>query len=171
MRALLIATCLAPAALHAQPAEEEALIRAVFATLQPISITENVEFCGYVGFDAAGMLVASNATRGNIDSCLANDPVNIEVITASYHTHGAFTPDYFNEVPSGTDMEGDEDEGIDGWVATPGGRLWYIDTDTMVTFQICGLGCLPSDPNFVAGDMGVIAESYAYEDLVTLLDE
>ena len=63
-------------------------------------------------------------------------------------------------------MEGDEDEGIDGWVATPGGRLWYIDTTDMVTFQICGIGCLPSDP-----DSGIIEQSYSYDDLVIKLDE
>ncbi len=68
-------------------------------------------------------------------------------------------------------MEGDEDEGIDGWVATPGGRLWYIDTTDMVTFQICGIGCLPSDPEFIAGDGGIIEQSYSYDDLVIKLDE
>jgi hypothetical protein len=68
-------------------------------------------------------------------------------------------------------MEGDEEEGIDGWVATPGGRLWHIDTEDMVTYQVCGIGCLPSDPRFVRGDMGQIDQSYRYRDLVRLLDQ
>lgn len=162
---------LVPVSGLAQPLDEERLIRAVFSDLNPISIDENREYCGYVGFDEGGNLVASEPVPGTIDSCLPDDPANIEVITASYHTHGAFSTDYANEVPSGDDMEGDEAEGIDGWVATPGGRLWYIDTEVMETFQVCGIGCLPADPNFIAGDLGPIAESYFYDDLVEFLEE
>ena len=67
-------------------------------------------------------------------------------------------------------MEGDEAEGIDGWVATPGGRLWYVDSSDMVTSQICGIGCLPMDPDFIPGDMGFVAQSYRYEQLVRLME-
>lgn len=165
--AALVGAC----AVSAQSAEEEALVREIFAGLNPVSIAENIEYCGYVGFDVAGRLVASDPTPGDEASCLADDPVEIDLITASYHTHGAFSTDYANELPSGTDMEGDEAEGIDGWVATPGGRLWYIDTTDMVTFQICGIGCLPADPEFIAGDFGPIAEDYFYEELIIRLDE
>lgn len=171
MRRLAIAIIFAPVAAFAQEAEEERLIRFVFAQLNPISIAENIEYCGYVGFDAEGTKIASDATPGDESSCLADDPVEIEVITASYHTHGSFSTDYSSEIPSGTDMEGDEEEGIDGWVATPGGRLWYIDTVDMVTWQVCGIGCLPTDPDFVRGDMGPIADEYTYDELVQRLDE
>lgn len=159
-----------PLSLSAQSAEEEALIRATFAMLNPVSIEQNIEYCGYVGFTAGGDLAVSTPTRGDEGSCLADDPINLDLIVASYHTHGAFSPDYDSELPSGTDMEGDEDEGIDGWVATPGGRLWYIDTTDMETFQVCGIGCLPADPDFVRGGSGIIAESYIYDDLVIKLD-
>jgi len=77
---------------------------------------------------------------------------------------------YSSETPSGTDMEGDEEEGIDGWGSTPGGRLWYIDTTDMVTFQICGIGCMPQDPNFIEGDDGFIADQYTYDELVERLE-
>ena len=157
---------LMPTTLLGQSIDEEALIRSVFADLNPTSIEQNVEFCGYIGFTADGELAYSQPTRGDEGSCLSDDPTNLELITASYHTHGGFSPDYSSELPSGTDMEGDEDEGIDGWVATPGGRLWYIDTTDMVIFQICGIGCLPSDPEFIAGDSGIIEQSYSYDDLV-----
>jgi hypothetical protein len=162
---------LMPTTLLGQSIDDEALIRSVFADLNPTSIEQNVEFCGYIGFTADGELAYSQPTRGDEGSCLSDDPTNLELITASYHTHGGFPPDYRSELPSGTDMEGDEDEGIDGWVATPGGRLWYIDTTDMVTFQICGIGCLPSDPEFIAGDSGIIEQSYSYDDLVIKLDE
>ena len=154
----------------AQDGIEQAFAQELLAGVQMRSITENAEYCGYIGFDKAGELVASPPTRGDAESCLADDPANIDVITASYHTHGAYSPNYYNEVPSTDDIEGDEEEGIDGYVATPGGRLWYVDTGDMVISQICGLGCLPADVNFVPGDMGKIAPSYRYEDLVALLE-
>lgn len=154
----------------AQSNDELALVKSVFEQLNPISIRDKVEYCGYIGMNAEGALIASPPTRGDEGSCMSDDPTEIEVITASYHTHGQYSPDYFNEVPSGDDMEGDESEGIDGWVATPGGRLWYIDTDEMVTSQICGIGCLPSDPDFVQGDMGRIDPSYSYDQLIVLLE-
>lgn len=162
--------CLASPAL-AQDNAEVTLIKALFAQINPISIRENVEYCGYIGFDDAGDLVVSAATLGEEASCLANDPADIAVITASWHTHGGHSLDYFNEVPSIEDYETDEDEGIDGYVATPGGRLWYIDTTDEMMSQICGIGCLPMDPDFRMGDNGIVAESYTYDELVTKLEE
>lgn len=166
-----IAALILPASVLAQSADEEALMRTVFDELNPVSIAENVEHCGYLGFDADGELAVSPPTRGEEGSCLSDDPDNLELIIASYHTHGAFSPDYSSELPSGTDMEGDEEEGIDGWVATPGGRLWYIDTTDMITRQICGIGCIAADPDFVAGDSGIIEQSYSYDELIIKLDE
>jgi len=68
----------------------------------------------------------------------------LDIIFASYHTHGAFSPDYSSELPSGDDMESDEAEGIDEWVATPDGRPCYIDTTDMFAHQIPVL--LPEGP-------------------------
>lgn len=170
-RPTLIAVALAPCLATAQSIDEEALMRATFADLNPVSVQENVEYCGYIGFTADGELAVSPPTRGDESSCLSDEPDMLELIIASYHTHGGFSHDYSSELPSGTDMEGDEEEGIDGWVATPGGRLWYIDTTDMITRQICGIGCLPSDPDFVAGASGLIAQSYSYDELVMKLDE
>jgi len=155
---------------EAQSIDEETLMRATFAGLNPISISDGVEFCGYVGFASDGELTVSAPTRGTADSCLPEEPVVLDLITASYHTHGDFSVEYSSETPSGTDMEADEAEGIDGWVATPGGRLWYIDTTDMITYQVCGIGCLPKDTNFVEGDDGFIADQYTYDELIIRLD-
>jgi hypothetical protein len=170
MRAYLILAVF-PTGLAAQSIDEEALARSIFADLNPISIEQNVEFCGYIGFTADGELAFSQPTRGDEGSCLSGNPDTLDLVTASYHTHGGHSSDYSSELPSGTDMEGDEDEGIDGWVATPGGRLWYIDTTDMITRQICGIGCLPADPDFVSGESGLIEQSYSYDDLIIKLDE
>ncbi len=155
----------------AQESDELALVKRIFAQLQPISIEKNREYCGYIGRDAQRRVAFTKARRGRKGTCLPADPDELAVVTASYHTHGAYSSDYVNELPSAEDMEGDEAEGIDGWVATPGGRLWYIDTQDMVTSQVCGLGCLPSDPDFVAGMTGPIAQSYHYQELVHKLIE
>lgn len=170
MKLLLLFLLLTSSPALAQDTAESALARAVLSQLQPLSIAENREYCGYLGLDDAGRLVASAATPGDESSCLADDPANITVITASYHTHAAYSPDYDSEIPSGDDVEGDEAEGIDGYVSTPGGRFWYIDTTDDVLSQLCGIGCLPSDPAFVPGDFGPIAQSYTFQELISALN-
>lgn len=154
-----------------QPADEVAFVKGLLAELQPPSFTENVEFCGIIGFDENGDLVASPISRGDESSCLVEDDGPVVVPVASFHTHAAFAPDYASEFPSVDDVEGDEAEGIDGYVATPGGRLWYIDTaEDIIISQICGVGCLPSDPNFLPGVDGKIEQSYTYDELVTFFE-
>lgn len=165
----LISALAAPNA-FAQSQEELDLMQKTLSDLNLQSFEEGVEFCGYVGFTVDGVLAISPPTRGDESSCLSDEPDNLELLTASYHTHGDFSTEYSSETPSGDDMEGDEEEGIDGWVSTPGGRLWYIDTTDMVTFQICGIGCLPKDPDFIEGDDGFIEEEYTYDELVERLE-
>jgi hypothetical protein len=165
-----LAICLATP-LVAQDNAEIQFVKRVFAQLQPLSFKENREFCGYIGYDAAGDLMASNAARGDESSCLADDPPAEMEIIASYHTHGAASEEHYGEIPSGADTEGDEEEGIDGWVATPGGRLWYNDSTDMVASQICSVGCLEQDPNFFVGIDGQIAQSYSYDDLVERISQ
>ncbi len=158
--AALLAT---PVAAQTLPIEEEiTFITKVFSRIQERSFALNKELCGYVGYNRAGELDITRIMEGEEAACyLPNWPAGMEVI-ASFHTHSTYSPDYDSEVPSSTDMETDEEDGIDGWVATPGGRLWYIDSSEMIAFQVCGIGCLPMDPNFVPGPEGAIKESYTY---------
>ena len=58
---------------------------------------------------------------------------------------------------------------VDGYIATPGGRLWFLDSDTMVARQVCGIGCLPQAPEFVPAPEDDIRQSYAYRELVEKL--
>lgn len=172
MRNLIVAALVAaPSLATAQSTEEVALMRQVYAEIQPLSFENRREYCGYIGLDAEGNLVASEVRRGRKNSCTPRDPANIEVIFASFHTHGNFEGDEGHEVPSVSDMEADADEGIDGFVATPGGRLWYIDTEDMITYQICGVGCLPQDPDFERFPNGLIYDSYSYDELVDWMEE
>jgi len=69
-------------------------------------------------------------------------------IFASYHTHSAYAPGYDNEVPSVQDLLSDFEFGLDGYVSTPGGRVWRVDYATRSTYQVCGRGCVYMDPQF-----------------------
>ncbi len=154
----------------AQGRGELRFAKAVLGQLQQRSFSENREFCGYIGRDADGRWRASLAYRGHQDSCDPRFPEDMTVV-ASFHTHGGFMEDASSEVPSVNDMEADEAEGIDGYVATPGGRLWYIDTTEMVASQLCGIGCLVQDPAFVAGADGEVYQSYSVDELIARENE
>ncbi len=164
---ILAATSMA----FAQGSEDEAAFaKQLLSDLQPTSTRQNVELCGYIGTDGNGVLRASGPERGGADWCEPDWPDDLEV-TASYHTHAGYDPDSWSEIPSGDDMESDEAEGIDGYVSTPGGRFWYIDTEDMVTFQLCGIGCLPSDPDFRPAPEDGIQPSYTYDELVRKIED
>ncbi len=142
----------------------------VFEGLQPISFQKEREYCGYIGRHPDGSLGATEPEAGTQASCLPVWPSDMVVI-ASYHTHGTFDIGYFNEVPSDVDMQGDRSLNINGWVATPGGRLWYIDSKDNEARLVCGIGCLPIAPRFYKGINGTIEKAYTYDELVDKLGE
>lgn len=145
---------------------EVAYVLDLFRQLNPRSIAENVEYCGFIGLRPNGELVRTRHYRGNEDTCYLPPWPDKWVVIASYHTHSTYSPDYDSERPSVQDMDSDRQNGIDGYIATPGGRLWFIDSDTMVARQICGSGCLPADPDFVPDPPGTIKQAYTYGGLV-----
>lgn len=149
----------------AQSAAETAFVKRLFVEIQHASFAAGREFCGTIGLTGDGALVASRPRRGRATSCRPRDAWTAEVIIASYHTHGAFDPRGDSEVPSPDDVWSDIEDGTDGWVATPGGRLWFIDGATGVSRQVCGLGCLPMDPAFRPGFMGPVPESFTLDAL------
>jgi hypothetical protein len=152
---------------------EFALSDAVFAKatlneLQATSFANNREYCGYLVLILDGTLTASAATKGGVDECRPENPPEEHLIVASYHTHGAFEYDTPAEFPSLSDVEADAYEGINGYVSTPGGRLWYVNGVNLTVEQICGVGCMVQDPNFEAGLDGQIKESYSIDELRVL---
>lgn len=171
---ILLSACREDAAPRAEKSdtEEAAFVRAILSDLQAASFAENREYCGVVGFDSEGHLVSSPISRGDEGSCLVTDDGDVVIATASFHTHGGFSEAYSSEVPSVDDLEGDEAEGIDGYVATPGGRFWFIDTaeDVIVASQLCSIGCLPSDPAFIPGRDGDIPPTMTYDEIVEFYD-
>ncbi|MEM6662786.1 MAG: DUF4329 domain-containing protein [Pseudomonadota bacterium] len=149
--ALAVVCSLLAAAAHGQSRslvtdEVDQFVLAHFDKIQPRSIRENREYCGLVGFDANDRLAITPARPGTVDSCdPGDDPPGWEVI-ASYHTHGGFLEYADSEVPSVDDLLGDFEEGIDGYVATPGGRVWLNLLEERLTFQLCGRNCVVADP-------------------------
>ena len=128
-----------------------------FDRIQPRSITDGVEYCGLLGVDADGNLAATPARPDE-------EPDGFEVL-ASYHTHGAYDRDADTEVPSLDDLVSDIDEGIDGYIATPGGRLWLNDAEARQSFLLCGPGCIAADPDYRPCPAFPPGERYSLETL------
>lgn len=140
-------------------------VLAHFDRIQPKSIAENREYCGLVGFTQTGELAVTPARPGNEDGCdVGEAPSGFEVL-ATYHTHGAFLDDADSEVPSTDDLLGDIEQGIDGYVATPGGRVWLNIGLEKLTYQLCGRNCVVSDPNARQCKTFVPAIEYTLEEL------
>lgn len=151
-----------PTLAAAQVPQETELARNVLTWLQPLSFAQQREYCGYLALNRAGTLIVTPPVAGNRAGCAAAFPSDLAVV-ASYHTHGTFDEGYHNEVPSTVDIESDSMFYINGYVATPGGRFWYIDGRARTARQICGLGCLPAAPMFRKGAGGAVAEVYTYD--------
>lgn len=150
---------------QAQTAQETGFAKAVLSQLQSKSIREDREYCGYIARRDDGTLIATTARRGQLDHCTPRLPREDVELVASFHTHGAYDYDADSELPSPEDLEADIFEQVDGWVSTPGGRLWFNDHETATTRQICGIGCLPSDPAFERGVAGRIENRYTLRGL------
>ena len=145
--------------------DELAFVTNVLSQPNRQSFVQNTEICGYLGRDPQGNLFTTeNATGGEAECYLPTPPANMTLL-ASYHTHGTYSPEYDSEFPTTTDMDSDRAANIDGYIATPGGRLWYVDTDTMTVRELCGTGCLPQDPGYRPDEAGRINTSYTYAQL------
>lgn len=149
---------------------EVALVRQRLAPLQMLSFVTDLEYCGYLGRDDRDRPVFTRIQRGDHDSCTPLAEDQPDRLVASLHTHGSYDPEVPAEFPTVLDMDSDHDEGVNGYVSTPGGRLWYIDSRAMIAVQLCGLACLPQDPRFHPGDDGVIADRYTRAQLQALED-
>jgi Domain of unknown function (DUF4329) len=147
---------------------EIALVRSHLGRAQKQSFRSNREYCGYLGRTSSGRLVVTRLVPGYRDVCTPPLPQRGVTRVASIHTHGAYDRDVPAEFPTTLDIESDATEGVNGYIATPGGRLWYVDSRARVVHQLCGPGCLPQDPDFHPGDDGDIRELYRYRDLLAL---
>lgn len=132
-------------------AQDARLVSAAKETLriaQERTFARGREFCGLLAVLPNGQIASTRPKRGRVDSCAPRDFLRNLNVVASYHTHGTYDPDSLSELPSSLDVLADREEGIDGFVATPGGRLWFIDGRRATVHLLCARGCVPADPNY-----------------------
>ncbi len=141
--------------------EVDAFAKAFLDSIQAQSIAERREFCGYFFRDRDGALRATPPRKGTFAACNMPAPRPGTGVFASYHTHGAYGERYDNEVPSVTDLSSDFQLGLNGYVSTPGGRIWRVNLDTRDTVQVCGLKCVTSDPGFVPRNEDSVRQRYS----------
>lgn len=151
---------------HSQTQEEIEFAKRTLDSAQSLSFSKNREYCGYIGVTASGEYVATKPSKGLKSSCVAKDALDDDVeMLASYHTHGSYSEDSDSEVPSEEDLLADQDEGIDGYISTPGGRVWYNDSEQEESRLLCGEGCVRADLHYDPTDTPHIASRYTVEAL------
>lgn len=160
------AVLIAPAA-QAQDARELEFVRGMMESMNQLSVRFNREVCGFILQDAQGYYSSTKVSWGGEASCASLPLEPGQRAVSSWHTHAAWGLGYDGEVPSIQDVEGDMRFGVNGWVGTPGGRLWYVDGTTGTMTQACGRDCLPVDPNFFPEEHGPVAETYTLDGLYT----
>lgn len=150
---------------RAPQAGEIAFARAYLSQLQVRSFRSGREYCGFFGYDETGRMVAVKPRPGGAASCTAIWPHRRIRVFASYHTHGVWDGYSDGEVPSVEDLEGDMEDGIHGYISTPGGRFWLLDGPLGTARQVCGAGCLPTDPDFVPEPEGSVPVTLTLDEL------
>lgn len=165
----LIAACATvPAKPESELSEEKLVAKQLLTDLQAPSFRENSEFCGMLLRDENGTIVRTEHFKGTKDRCRVAHIPDVGRVVASYHTHGSFLQGYDNEVPSVQDLEEEMEWRIDGFVATPGGRLWHVDGRAGTVNLLCGQGCLPVDPLYQdqTAAIGPIRAKYDFKALL-----
>ncbi|WP_285710275.1 DUF4329 domain-containing protein [Erythrobacter oryzae] len=144
----------------------QAFARERLGAMQARSFAERLELCAIIFEDSEGKLQSSEVRPGDEATCDLEyfDAPGMAPL-ASIHTHGAFDEDYDSEVPSVIDLEGDVADQMDGYVATPGGRLWRVDWERERVVLVCGAGCLAQDPAYRACPDDTVAASYSGAEL------
>lgn len=106
-----------------------------------ILIECEVEMCGYVGCDDDGCLVIIEIFDGIEVICILFDWFKWDVYVFFY-IYSSYSFNYDSEVLLMFDLEFDEVLGINGWILILGGCLWYYDSDVMIVYMVCDVGCL-----------------------------
>ncbi|MEO0461695.1 MAG: DUF4329 domain-containing protein [Pseudomonadota bacterium] len=129
--------------------EVQAFARDQLEAVQAQSFAQDIELCGIIFERTGGSLGATTPREGDEASCGISyfDEPGMRPV-ASFHTHAGQNDAYDSEVPSIQDLDSDYAAGMDGYVATPGGRFWRVDATGPTAIQICGPGCLAQDPKY-----------------------
>ena len=147
----------------ARMTDADAFAIAFLDQLQPRSFATGREFCGLLGRDASGAVRATAPVMGHREHCAPGLAPKDFNIFASYHTHGAFHADIDSEVPSAFDLVADREEGVIGYISTPGGRVWRSAEGR--ARLLCGPGCIAVDPAYRPDAHAPIASRYTADEL------
>lgn len=140
--------------------------RDVLEDIQSRSIAKNQEYCGVIFEDEDGNLKTSTIYEGDRAACVLDWGVPLgNHVVASFHSHAAHDEDFDSEVPSVEDLASDFDARIDGFVSTPGGRIWHVQWREEEAVQMCGEGCLEQDPNYLRAGSERVPRRFSLEDL------
>lgn len=163
-----------PGPAYERIASADSLNRFAKATLQEVqarSIADNLEYCGVIFEDATGSLSSSKVSQGDHATCEFDWGVPLgNHVVASFHTHAGYDPNYDFELPSEIDMANDIDARIEGFVATPAGRIWHIDWKSASASQLCGINCIAKDPNYSPSNEYPIKTHYSVDELIAELN-
>lgn len=146
--------------------EVQSFAKAQLSGIQQRSVEEDQEFCAIIFEDADGNLATTPLTQGKKASCdiAFFDEPGMRPL-ASFHTHAAYDRAYDSETPSVLDMESDIESGMDGYIATPGGRFWRVNAAAQKADMICGTACLRPDPDYRPCPRFEPAKSYTLSQL------
>jgi len=134
--------------------------------IQTISAEQQTEYCGLIAYYPDGTLYGTEPQKGTRNSCIVDLEIDAQLtVIASYHTHGGYAENADSEVPSLEDLEGDIKDGIDGYIGTPGGRVWFNSHQDKRAYLLCGIDCITSDKNFVECYGFLPANSYTIKTL------
>jgi|GEM_PF-3717515 len=140
IRTVLMASLLSSSLQAAEiSVEAAAMAMKALAEVQPRSLKDQVEYCGSVIL-RNGKLKVLGPAKGDFESCEPPQLGRTDSYLASFHTHGEFSWDSPTEIPSDEDFQGVKEEGVTGFIGTPGGRVWQLDPISGIASQRFCLG-------------------------------
>ena len=108
--------------------------------INPTSVSENVEYGGWVYLNADATYSFLDPVRGTVNAVNIGSPDQVPagaVAKASYHTHGGDDPRFDSETFSPADLITDNLWRVDGYLATPLGIFKY---HSYLTGEVLRLG-------------------------------
>lgn len=147
------------------PDDLDGFALALLNNVQILSFRNDVEYCGLLGYDSSGNFTATPPRPGSRFECTPKDEAPVVEVLASYHTHAGYHQDADSEAPSVRDLKADFDEGIEGYIGTPGGRVWLNLVDERISVLLCGPDCVAQAPGFKECPAFMPAQEYTIEEL------
>ncbi len=120
-------------------ASQNEAARAALAGINPSSVRESVEYGGAVYRNPDGTFSHADPVRGGPHSVAFNPHAIVPAgtqATAAYHTHGSNDPGFLNEFFSPQDIVFFVVNGVDGYLGTPAGRMFYYQRARDTVFQL-----------------------------------